>query len=209
MNDSKSVVVLHSGGLDSTTCLLLAKSEGFRPISLGVSYGQRSVEMHFAASQCARFGIERHIIDVRWEKPARAVPMNRSVDEIRSGVSTAFLPGRNLLFLSLANAHASGVKAQEVWTGLNSVDFSGYPDCTPEFLAAFLQITSVANPNGPTTVAPLMTMSKPEIARMAQSLGLGPDDTWSCYRPSIEHGGIKPCGQCDACKLHAFAWQSV
>lgn len=205
----KTIVVLHSGGLDSTTCLLLAKHEGHTPISLGVNYGQRSVEMHFAAAQCEKYEIERHVVDVRWEKPQRVVPLNRSIDEIRSGVSTAFLPGRNLLFLSLANAHASGIGAQEVWTGINSVDFSGYPDCTPEFLAAFTRLTATANPAGPLTHAPLMTLSKPQIARKARELGLGPGDTWSCYRPKIVGGRIEPCGACDACKLHSFAWDNA
>lgn len=208
---SKKVVVLHSGGLDSTVCLLLAQSRGHQVLSLGVNYNQRhQVELEYAARHCAQFDIERRVISVTWDKPLRTIPTNRSVREIRSsGVSPAFLPGRNGIFLMLAAAEAAGVGADEVWTGVNSVDFSGYPDCRPQFIASFQKMLSFAIPRGPRLVAPLQNKSKPQIARMAKRLGIGPTDTWSCYRPRISENGLSPCGACDACQLHALAWDSL
>jgi len=208
--EKRKIVVLHSGGLDSTVCLLLAKSRGHEVVSLGVSYNQHHhVELDYAAAQCARFGIERKIVSVAWSKPAREIPKNRSMAEIKSGVSSAFLPGRNGIFLMLASAEAAGIGADEVWTGINSVDFSGYPDCRPEFIASFREMLSYAIPKGPKLSAPLQKKSKPQIAKLAHRLGLQRHDTWSCYRPKIAEAGFVPCGACDACKLHEFAWQGI
>lgn len=203
----KKIVVLHSGGLDSTTCLYLAQSQGHQVVSLGVNYGQRLwVEMLFAEKQCRDRGIERQTIAVRWAKTDRPIPLDRNVDEIRRTPSEAFLAGRNVVFLALASAHAVGIGADEVWLGINSIDYSGYPDCTPQFLDAFSKLQDVANPIGPKIFAPLIEKSKPEIASLARSLGITRADTWSCYRPDLSAGTIKPCGRCDACKLHEFAW---
>ena len=204
----KNVVVLHSGGLDSTVCLLLAISRGHSVISLGIDYNQtHRIELDYAAAQCTKLGIERRVIRVSWDKPQRVIPTNRSIAEIRKGVSTAFLPGRNGIFLMLASAEAAGLGADEIWTGINSVDFSGYPDCTPQFIESFRKMLSYAIPKGPKLLAPLQTKSKPQIGRLAKRLGLSNEDTWSCYRPRITNTGISPCGACDACKLHQFAWQ--
>jgi 7-cyano-7-deazaguanine synthase len=204
------VLVLHSGGLDSTTCLYEAHAQGHETISLGIDYGQRlRVELIFADRQCKEKGIERQTIEVRWAKPARTIPVDQSVDEIRSRRSMAFLPGRNLNFLALGASHAAGIGANEVWIGINSVDFSGYPDCTPEFFDAFCLAHRVGNPEGPTIKAPLLRKTKPEIAAMASKLGISPGDTWSCYRPQISNGIIKPCQRCDACKLHEYAWANI
>ncbi|OFZ67343.1 MAG: 7-cyano-7-deazaguanine synthase QueC [Betaproteobacteria bacterium RBG_16_56_24] len=204
----KKVVVLHSGGLDSTVCLLLAISRGHNVISLGIDYNQtHRIELDYAAAQCARFNVERRLIKVSWDKPQRVIPTNRSISEIRQGVSSAFLPGRNGVFLMLATAEAAGLGADEIWTGINSVDFSGYPDCTPKFIESFRKMLSFAIPKGAKLIAPLQTKSKPQIGRLAKRLGLNNEDTWSCYRPRITKTGVSPCGACDACKLHQFAWQ--
>lgn len=203
----KRVVVLHSGGLDSTVCLLIAIERGHDVLSLGISYNQRHhVELDYAASQCAKFGVDRKVISVSWEKPQRVLPVDRTIAEIRSGVSSAFLPGRNGVFLMLASAEAAGIGAGEVWTGINSVDFSGYPDCRPEFVKSFQKMLSFAIPKGPRLVAPLQNKTKPQIARLAKRHGLAKSDTWSCYRPKITEVGLSPCLACDACKLHEFAW---
>lgn len=204
----KNVVVLHSGGLDSTVCLLLAKARGHKVISLGVDYNQtHRIELDYAEKQCVSNDIERKIIKVSWDKPVRVIPMNRSIDEIRNGVSSAFLPGRNGIFLMLAMAQAASLKADEMWTGINSIDFSGYPDCTPKFVNSFRKMLKLAIPGGAKLVAPLQLKSKPQIGRMAKKLGLKSEDTWSCYRPRITSTGLSPCGECDACKLHSYAWK--
>lgn len=208
---SKRCVVLHSGGLDSTVCLLLARREGREPYSFGISYGQRhDVELAYAARQCARFGIERRVLDVAWKKPEIEIPKDRSVAEMKAGIAPTFVPGRNAVFLALACAEAAGIGAEEVWLGVNAVDYSGYPDCRESFLAAFRAMWAEAVPNPPRIVAPLVTMTKPEIAALARSLGLAKDDTWSCYAPESQRGGqgadSVPCGHCDACLLNTHAW---
>ncbi len=203
-------VVLHSGGLDSTTCLLLALEKSAEVFSLGIDYGQRNqIELQYAEEQCRRFDITRKILRVEWDKPSREIPLGRPVDEICQGVSSAFLPGRNAVFLVLACAEAEGIGAEGVWIGVNSIDYSGYPDCRPEFVKAFSSMIRLAIPDGPRIVAPLMNMTKPEIAREAYRLGLRPGQTWSCYRPQETPSGLEPCGQCDACILHGYAWESV
>jgi 7-cyano-7-deazaguanine synthase len=200
-------LVLHSGGLDSTVCLLLARAQGRAPISLGIRYGQRhDVELAFAARQCARFGIERRVIDVHWDKPAIAIPTGRTMEEMRRAIAPTFLPGRNAVFLALACAEAAGVGAGEVWLGVNAIDYSGYPDCRPSFLEAFAAMWAEAVPDPPRLVAPLVQKTKPAIAALARSLGLAPGDTWSCYAPVDTPDGPRPCGACDACILHAHAW---
>jgi 7-cyano-7-deazaguanine synthase len=201
-------LVLHSGGLDSTLCLLLAMEAKREVVSLGIDYGQRHrIELEYALAQCRKHGIERRVLRVEWDKPVRSMPTGRSLDEIRAGVSPAFLPGRNAVFLALACAEAAGIGAGEVWIGVNAVDFSGYPDCRREFVAAFQSMISLAIPSGPVIVAPLVRMSKPEIAAEARRLGLTPGDTWSCYQPRLTAQGVSPCRECDACILHDHAWQ--
>lgn len=204
------VLVLHSGGMDSTTCLYKAHREGADVFSLGVNYGQKlAVELMFAQKHCDALGIPREVINVNWHKPERVIPTERSIGEMRASVSPAFLPSRNTVFLSLACAHAAGIGAEEVHIGINCIEFSGYPDCTPEFLNAFSTLAAVANPGGPRIVAPLLAMSKPEIASLAQELGIGEFDTWSCYRPVLQTGSVTPCGKCDACRLHEHAWRLI
>lgn len=203
-------IVLHSGGLDSTLCLFMAREAERDVVSLGIDYGQRHrIELEYALAQCQKYGIERRVLRVVWDKPVRDIPTERSLDEIRSGISPAFLPGRNAVFLTLACAEAAGIGAEEVWIGVNAVDFSGYPDCRPEFIQAFGTMINTAIPGGPRVVAPLIEMSKPAIAVQAKRLGLTPSDTWSCYQPRFTHQGISPCGQCDACILHDYAWQEA
>ena len=202
-------VVLHSGGLDSTVCLLLARELGRKVISLGIEYGQRHhIELDYAAAQCKRFEVERRVLTVKWDKPERPLPTNRAVKDLGKSVSPAFLPARNGLFLMLGCAEAAGVGATEIWTGINSINFSGYPDCTPEFLDAFKNMIRIGVPKGPIVLAPLLKKSKPQIARIASRFGLGSADTWSCYRPQIGPNGFGPCGACDACVLHDYAWAS-
>jgi 7-cyano-7-deazaguanine synthase len=203
-------LVLHSGGLDSTVCLLLAREKGHNVISLGIDYGQRhKIELTYARKQCRRFKIPRRVIKVQWTKPERIIPKNRSVEEMRASVSSAFLPGRNAIFLTLGAAEAAGIGASELWIGVNCIDFSGYPDCRSEFIEAFKSMLGCAIPDGPKVVTPLLLLSKTDIAREAARLGLRHGDTWSCYRPVSTPSGPQPCNECDACILHKAAWGIV
>lgn len=204
------IIVLHSGGLDSTVCLAMGLKAGHEVISLGIDYGQKHrLELEYAKSQCRKLGADRKVIKLEWDKPIRDIPKNRTIDEIKSGVSTAFLPGRNIVFFSIACAEASGVGATEVWTGVNAIDYSGYPDCRPEFIESYSKMLSLGSPGGPKLVAPLLFKTKPEIAQLAVTLGLSKDDTWSCYTPNYFTGGASPCGSCDACVLHNKAWEAI
>jgi len=127
------VLVLHSGGMDSTTCLYKAKADGYEVVSLGIDYGQRlRIEMLFAERQCSTLGVLREIVSVSWKKPTRPIPEDRDVAEMRASISPAFLPGRNALFLSIASAHAAGIGAEKIYIGLNCVDFSGYSCSRPK-----------------------------------------------------------------------------
>jgi 7-cyano-7-deazaguanine synthase len=203
----RKIIVLHSGGLDSTVCLLLAREKGFDVISLGIDYGQRSsVELEYANNQCKRFNIPRKVLRIEWDKPSVVIPVDRTIQDIRMGVSSAFLPGRNAIFLCLACAEAAGLEANEVWIGINSVDFSGYPDCRSQFIHAFRAMIKEAFLDPPEIVVPLIYMNKPQIAQEAYRLGLYKNETWSCYTPVKTSDGIKPCERCDACKLSNYAW---
>jgi 7-cyano-7-deazaguanine synthase len=210
MNNNIKAVILHSGGLDSTVCLLLAKAKLSNVLSLGINYGQRhSIELIYADEQCRKFNIPRRVISVTWEKPKLQIPTERKATEIGREISPAFLPGRNVIFLALACAEAAGIGANEVWIGINSVDFSGYPDCTPEFLEAYKDMLGRAIPGGPIIQAPLLKLSKPQIAQEAYLLGIHQGDTWSCYQPVITTDGIQKCRVCDACVLHEYAWKNA
>ena len=137
------------------------------------------------------------------------MPGDRDVAEMRASIAPAFLPGRNALFLSIASAHAAGIGAEKIYIGLNCVDFSGYPDCTEEFFDAYRSMALIANPTGASLEAPLLKLSKREIARQASELGIGKNDTWSCYQPKIDDGKVVPCAICDACRLHDHAWSDI
>jgi 7-cyano-7-deazaguanine synthase len=179
-------------------------------VSLGIDYGQRhKIELEFAHQQSERFGVLRRVLKIEWDKPVHPIPLNRSLSEMRRSVSVAFLPGRNAVFLALACAEAAGIGAAEVWTGVNAIDFSGYPDCRPEFIGAFQKMIRRAIPDGPKIVAPLLRWSKVRIARAALSLGLQRGDVWYCYRPQLTTRGVEPCRRCDACILHEHAWRGL
>jgi len=207
-NQAHRAVVLHSGGLDSSVCLLLALEDGREVVSVGFDYGQQSrVELEYAHLQCRERGIQRRIIRFEWDKPARNLAQGRTLQDIATGgVSPAFLPGRNAVFLALGCAEAAGISAEEVWIGVNAIDYSGYPDCTPEFVDSFQLMVRQAMPTAPAIVAPLIRLSKPEIAKEARRLGLSRAETWSCYRPQMSKAGIKRCQSCDACTLSDLAW---
>jgi len=196
--------------MDSTVCLLLARERGREVTSLGIDYGQEArEELLYAERLCAFLGVPRKVLTVKWDKPVRAIPMNRSPQEMSQNISTAFLPGRNALFLILGCAEAAGIGASEVWIGINCVDYSGYPDCRKEFVEAFRNMIDLAIPKAPKIVTPLISIAKPAIAHEARRFGLQEHDTWSCYRPVRKGTKSEPCGRCDGCILHAYAWANA
>lgn len=213
MPEKPRAVVLLSGGLDSTTTLAIAKSRGFEPYALTFRYGQRhAAEVEAAGRVAARLGAAGHVvIDVdlrRFGGSALtadiAVPKGRSTDEMGAGIPVTYVPARNTIFLAFALAWAEVLGAQDVFIGVSHIDYSGYPDCRPEYLEAFQRMADLATKAGVEgrqrlrVHAPLIRMTKAEIVRTGLSLGVDYALTSSCYDPGP---GGTPCGACDACLL--------
>ncbi|MCS6913429.1 MAG: 7-cyano-7-deazaguanine synthase QueC [Myxococcales bacterium] len=212
-------VVLLSGGLDSTTTLALARSQGFEVHALTFRYGQRhQVELEAARAVAAHLGVARH-----WILPLELralggsaltteaeVPKGRSEAERAAGIPVTYVPARNTIFLSLALALAEVVDARDIFIGISAVDSSGYPDCRPEFLAAFQRLAHLATRAAveggrPVTLqAPLLHLSKAQIIQRGLALGVDYGLTRSCYDPTVSGAA---CGACDACllRLRGFA----
>ncbi len=213
--ENKRAVTLLSGGLDSTTCLAIAKSLGFDIYALSIFYNQRhKIEMKAAKRVAQDLAVQKHLV---LEAPLDriggssltselAVPKNRSIDEMSEGIPSTYVPARNTIFLSYALAWAEVLGAGDIFIGVNAVDYSGYPDCRPEYIAAFEKMANLAVKKcveGELRIkihTPLITMSKGEIIRKGLSLGIDYGPTHSCYDPS-ESG--KSCGDCDSCRLRA------
>lgn len=214
----KPAVILLSGGLDSTTVLAIAKSQDYDPYALSFRYGQRhAVELESAGRVAAAQGVQRHVIadiDLRVFGGSSlttdiAVPKHDAADELSDEIPSTYVPARNTIFLSFALAYAETVGAQDIFIGVNALDYSGYPDCRPEYIAAFQNMANLATKAGVegqqlTIHTPLITLTKAEI--IATGLGLGVDYglTSSCYDPD---GSGNPCGHCDSCllRLKGFA----
>jgi 7-cyano-7-deazaguanine synthase len=201
-------VVLLSGGMDSATCLAEASRRG-EVVALTVGYGQRHVrELRSARALARHFGVLRHeTIEVPLRGIARSALTDRSIEvpvprTRRSTIPATYVPARNTILLGLALALAETTRAGAIYVGVNAVDYSGYPDCRPEFLRAFARLARLATRAGVEErrpiriVAPLLAESKAEIVRHGERLGVPWGLTWSCYR-----GGSRPCGRCDACAL--------
>jgi len=202
-------VVLVSGGLDSATCLAIARSEGFRCCALSFAYGQRhAAELQAAGIVARALGAEQHrvmTVDLAafggsaLTDPGIAVP-----EEASSGVPVTYVPARNTVFLSLALAWAEVLGANDIFIGVNAVDYSGYPDCRPEFVAAFEQVANLATRAGVEGVeririrTPLIELSKAEIIRRGTALGVDFGATVSCYQADAAG---RACGRCDSCRL--------
>ncbi len=209
----KRAVVLLSGGLDSSTTLAIAKAEAFDIHALSFRYGQRhEVELQAARRIAAALDVEKHItidIDLRSFGGSALtsdidVPKGRSNEEIGSGIPITYVPARNTIFLSFALAWAEVLAAQDVFIGVNALDYSGYPDCRPEFIAAFERLANLATKAGVEGTAqfvihaPLIKMSKAQIIRKGMALGVDYSLTLSCYDPSPAG---EACGDCDSCHL--------
>lgn len=206
--DDRAAVVLLSGGLDSMVVAHLAREAGYRVHALTVDYNQRHRrEIEAARSIALSLGAERHVIlplDLR-QFGGSALTDDIAVpkDGVGTDIPVTYVPARNLVFLSLTLAWAEALGARDIFIGVNALDYSGYPDCRPEFIAGFQHLAELATKAGAqgqgfTIQAPLQFMSKAEIAAEAHRLGLDPAMSWSCYDPTPE--GMA-CGLCDSCRL--------
>jgi 7-cyano-7-deazaguanine synthase len=214
MPDSpRPAVVLLSGGLDSATVLAVAQRDGFRPYAMTFRYGQRhAYEIEAARRVAAANGVGDHVvvdIDLRQFGGSAltadiAVPKDRDVDAHESGIPVTYVPARNTIFLSFALAWAETLGATDVFVGVNALDYSGYPDCRPEYLRAFETMANLATKAGVEGTqrlrihAPLLELTKAGIVQLGTSLGVDYGLTTSCYDPG--EGGVA-CGRCDACQL--------
>lgn len=207
MSAPKAVVLL-SGGLDSATSAAQAIADGYELIALSLRYGQRHDRELVAAKQVAEYlGIKEHfVVDVNLAQWGGSALTDQSVDVPTDGVQpgvipVTYVPGRNTVFLAIALSLAEAKAAEAIYLGINAVDYSGYPDCRPEYLEAVQHLATLSSKaglegNAPKLIAPLVMDSKVDIVRRALHLGLPIHLTWSCYQ-----GEDEPCGVCDACRI--------
>ena len=209
----KRAICLLSGGLDSATCLAYAREQGFECYALSFDYGQRHrVELHAAARVAASLGAARHLIvpvNLRLFGGSALtddidVPKQRTLEAMASGIPVTYVPARNTVFLSFALAWAEVLGAADIFIGVNAIDYSGYPDCRPEFIAAFERMARIATKAGVEGVAalkihtPLIALSKADIVKLGIQLGVDFSLTHSCYDPDAQG---RACGACDSCLL--------
>ena len=216
MSSKPFAVVLLSGGLDSTTVAAIALERGYRLLALTVDYNQRHrIELDHATRIAAAMGAERHVV---LPLDLRAFGGSALTDDIavpkgglEPGIPVTYVPARNTVFLSLALAWAEAAGAADLFIGVNALDYSGYPDCRPEFIRAFEALAETATKAGDggthfTVHTPLIDMSKADIVREAARLGVDLGETWSCYdpTPSATH-----CGLCDSCRLRRKGFEDA
>ena len=213
MSGAKKAVVLLSGGLDSTTALAIAKSQGFEIYALSFRYGQRHlIELESARQVAESFGAKQHVIaDLNLRLFGGSaltaeidVPKGRDSDEMGEGIPITYVPARNTIFLSFALAWAEVLEVEDIFIGVNALDYSGYPDCRPEYIQAFQQMANLATKAGVEERqnlkirTPLIDLSKAQIIRKGVELGVDYSMTLSCYDPDLS---ARACGQCDSCIL--------
>lgn len=219
----QTAVVLLSGGLDSTTTLAIAKHEGYEACALSFCYGQRhEFELQAARRIAASFNIRNHVIttiDLRTFGGSAltsdvAVPKGRSLDQMTADIPITYVPARNTIFLSFALAWAEVLGSSDIFIGVNALDYSGYPDCRPEYIAAYERMANLATKAGVEgrqrlqIHTPLIALTKGQIIRRGLDLGVDYSLTSTCYDPSESGEG---CGQCDACllRLKGFAENNI
>lgn len=210
----KKAVILLSGGLDSSTVLAMAKAQGYTPYALSFRYGQRhSIELAAAERIAQAMQVQEHVIaDINLRAFGGsaltadiAVPKDRAVEAMEATIPVTYVPARNTIFLSFALGWAEVLEANAIFIGVNALDYSGYPDCRPEFIQAFETMANLATKSGVeghklSIHTPLLTLSKAEIIQQGMALGVDYALTSSCYDP--DPAGV-PCGQCDSCLLRA------
>jgi 7-cyano-7-deazaguanine synthase len=213
----KPAVVLFSGGLDSSTCLAVARQEGFAPHALAVRYGQRhAIELGAAERVAAAMGAPLKVIAL----DLRAIGGSALTGELEvpkdapigGGIPVTYVPARNTVLLALALGYAEVLAAEDLYIGVNAIDYSGYPDCRPAFVQAFEALANVATAaavEGRARYrihAPLLQLGKADIVRLGTKLGVPYELTWSCYDPD-EAG--RACGRCDSCRLRAAGFREA
>ncbi|MHA1680825.1 MAG: 7-cyano-7-deazaguanine synthase QueC [Promethearchaeota archaeon] len=224
--DKVKAVVLCSGGLDSTTALHIAISEGFDVYPISFNYKQRhSIELQFARKSIEKLGLTQRWVVFNLDfsqiqasaltDDSLTLPVDRKPDEMAGEIPISYVPLRNTIFLSYAAAYAETKEITDIFIGVNALDYSGYPDCRPEYIKAMeasltLGSRYVDDPSKKYRLhVPLINLTKAEIIRKGRSLGVDYSLTWSCYNPKVTDGKIFPCGSCDSCILRAKGFQEV
>ncbi len=215
----KKAVVLLSGGLDSATTAAIAKCQGYELYALSFSYGQRHLrELDSAEAVGRSLGVLQHqVVEFDLRKFGASaltddidVPIDRDVDDMSSDIPVTYVPARNTIFLSFALAYAETIGAQDIFIGVSQVDYSGYPDCRSEFIAAFEKVANLATKAGVegrsrfSIRTPLVNLSKAQTIKRGLELGVDYSLTWSCYL-----GGEHACGRCDSCKLRLAGFKEA
>jgi 7-cyano-7-deazaguanine synthase len=218
---SKPAVVLLSGGLDSTTVLAVARRDGFRCHALSIAYGQRHTAELDAARRVAKAlgAVEHRVIGIDLRQIGGsaltadiAVPKDRPAEDMAHGIPITYVPARNTIFLALALGYAEVVGSFDIFIGVNAIDYSGYPDCRPEFITAFEEVANLATKAGDEgrgrfrIRAPLVQLTKADIIRLGHSLGVDYSLTHSCYDPAPDGGA---CGRCDSCLLRRAGFEAA
>jgi len=212
----KRAVVLLSGGLDSVTALAMAREQGFECYTLSFNYGQRHhAELNAAERLSSQNGAVAHkVIDIDLSAIGGSALTDQSIDvpeQYEEGIPVTYVPARNTVFLSIALGWAEVLSAQAIFVGVNAVDYSGYPDCRPEFITAFEQLANVATKAGVegqelTIQAPLMTMTKADIIQEGTRLGIDYSQTISCYQADSDG---RACGKCDSCRFRRQGFEQA
>ena len=221
MTTDKKAVILSSGGLDSTTVMAIAKHDGYLIYSLSFSYGQRhKVELEAAKKVADKIGVEKHLVlNLDLHKIGQSaltsnteVPKNRNDKTISANIPVTYVPARNTIFLSYALAWAEVIRSSDIFIGVNAIDYSGYPDCRPEYIEAFEKMANLATKAGVEKITkieintPLLNMSKAQIIKKGIELGVDYSLTHSCYDPNPE--GVA-CGRCDSCILRKKGFEEA